>query len=277
MTQTWLSLHFYPLETPDVFLTRALRPFLGQYIWPAKGTRAFFVRYDDERGPHIRLRLRGEEAWMEETLRPAVEGWFRERGEQIELPYQPEPERFGGEEALAWAEEHFHVSTRVALDRMARPQYTYGDAMFDGLRTCAIVAYAAGFDRERTAWYFGKLCEQWMPLFFRPDTEDATSNAAFFEALRAQFAANFERQRDDLCGIMDGFWKTLESGKFDEKQPEWLRWLRGNELILTGLGENMERALPSLLHLHLNRLGVNNQDEVFLCYLLSKALLTQPS
>ena len=291
MTQTWLSYHFYPLETPDVFLTRALRPFLEQYIWPTKGARAFFVRYDDERGPHIRLRLRGEAEWVEDTLRPAVEGlpaeasemeglpaetsakagWFRERGERIEVPYQPEPERFGGEEPLAWAEEHFHVSTRVVLDRLNQATYTYGDAMFDGLRTSAIAAYAAGFDRERTAWYFGQLCEQWMPLFFRPEG-GAAADAAFFAAIKEKFEASFERQKDDLRDTLAGFWKTLETGKFDEKQPEWLRWLRGNELILKGLDENLDRALPSLLHLNYNRLGVTNQDEVFLCYLLSRAI-----
>ena len=86
MTQTWLSYHFYPLETPDVFLTRALRPFLEQYIWPTKGARAFFVRYDDERGPHIRLRLRGEAEWVEDTLRPAVEGLPAEASEMEGLP-----------------------------------------------------------------------------------------------------------------------------------------------------------------------------------------------
>ncbi len=267
----WLSYHFYPLETADAFLTRALRPFLEQYIWPTKGARAFFVRYDDERGPHIRLRLRGEAEWVDETLHPAVEGWFRERGERIEVPYQPEPERFGGEEALAWAEEHFHVSTRVVLDRLNQATYTYGDAMFDGLRMNAIAAYAAGFDRERAAWYFGQLCEQWLPLFFRP-AEGLPPDAAFFSAIKEEFEARFDRQKEDLRDTLAGFWKTLETGKFDEKQPEWLRWLRGNELILKGLGNNLDRALPSLLHLNNNRLGVTNPDEVFLCYLLSRAL-----
>ncbi|MCY7329237.1 MAG: hypothetical protein LH618_11860, partial [Saprospiraceae bacterium] len=32
--RTWLSFHCYPLEAQDIFLTRALRPFLTQYIWP---------------------------------------------------------------------------------------------------------------------------------------------------------------------------------------------------------------------------------------------------
>lgn len=175
----WLSYHFYPLETADAFLnSRALRPFLEQYIWPTKGARAFFVRYDDERGLHIRLRLRGEAEWVDETFRPAVEGWFRERGERIEVPYQPEPERFGGEEALAWAEEDFHVS--AALDRLNQATYTYGDAMFDGLRMNAIAAYAAGFDRERAAWDFGQLLPTVAAAFFPARGRLASRRGFFF-------------------------------------------------------------------------------------------------
>ena len=81
---------------------------------------------------------------MEETLRPAFTGWQEGRGEWVEVPYTPETDRFGGEEAIALAEEYFHLSSRVALDRLAREQQTYGDSMFDALRMHTIAAHAAG-------------------------------------------------------------------------------------------------------------------------------------
>lgn len=270
MSSIWHSWHFYPLETLDLFLTRAVQPFLAQYIWPRQGARAFFVRYDDERGPHIRLRLRAEAEWMEETLQPAVEGWFRERGTRLEVPYQPEAERFGSEQALAWAEDHFHISTRVALDRMSQPTYVYGDALYDALRCDVIAAFAAGFSRERAAWYFGQLYAQWLPLFF--STELVKGETAPFAALEEQFQAGYERQRDDLGEMAIRLWQALHNKRWDDKQPEWVRWLHGNEIVLKGLGENMDRALPSLLHLHHNRLGIQNAEEVYLCYLLARLL-----
>ncbi len=269
--QTWLSYHFYPLETPDIFLTRALRPFLEQYIWSKPGTRAFFVRYDDEKGPHIRLRLRGEAEWLKETLEPALEGWFAERGERIAVPYEPEVARFGGEDTMVWAEEYFHVSTRVVLERLQRPTHTYGDALFDALRMHTMTAYAAGLDREKAAWYFGQLCEQWIPLFFQPADKEE-SEAEMRRALQENFESNFAPQADHLRATLDNVWLTTGEGKFDAKQPEWDRWLRGNQLILKEFGDKLERVLPSLLHLTSNRLGVNNQDEVYLMYVLSKAL-----
>ncbi len=268
---TWLSIHFYPLEAENVFLTRAVKPFLEQHIWPRQGARAFFIRYEDEKGRHIRLRLRGEDEWVNETLQPALQGWFEGRGERQKIAYEPETERFGGEEGLALAEEYFHVSTRVAFERLGRDVYTSGDAMFDALRLHTMTAFAAGFSREKAAWYFGQLCEQWLPLFFQ-NADGEPLEANFFEDLKSNFEKSFEPQKEDLRAALDELWKALETEKFDKTQPEWLRWLRGNQLILQEFGENLEKTLPSLLHLTNNRLGLNNQDEVHLNFILSRAL-----
>lgn len=262
----WLSIHFYPLETQDVFLARAVKPFLEHYIWPQKTNRAFFIRYQDEKGPHIRLRMRGEADWVENTLKEAFAGWFRDRGEWQEVPYVPEPERFGGGEALAWAEEHFHVSTHVTLDRIARDQFTYSDGMFDALRLNLTIAFAAGLDQKKTRWYFDQLTEQWLSLFFAAETDAEKTE------IKESFAASLEGQKDSLNEALTGFRNMLEEGKTDSMEPEWLRWLRGNQLIMEGLADKMEMALPSLIHLTNNRMGIHNQDEVYLNYILSQVL-----
>ncbi len=268
---SWLSYHIYPLETLDVFLARGVRPFLEQQVWNSKGARAFFIRYEDEHGPHIRLRIRGEAGWLEDTLRPALLEWFDERGTLEEIPYQPEPERFGSPDALGWAEEYFHLSTRVVLDRLNRP-YTYGDALFDGLRMHVITAFAAGWDRDKSAWYFDRLCTQWMELFFQANESATNSKRDWQASLRDDFETGFSPQREELRLAVSELWTALEKGKFDPEQPEWLRWLRGNQMILGELGDQLEKSLPSLLHLTNNRLGINNQDEVYLNYLLSKTI-----
>jgi len=267
---SWLSYHIYPLETPDVFLVRALKPFLENNVWPIKGARAFYIRYTEEKGAHIRLRLRGTPDWMEASLQPAFETWIAERGRCEIVDYVSEPERFGGEAALNWAEEHFHISTRVALDCISKPTYTYGDTMFDSLKMLASAAFAAGLDHHQTSSYFERLFDQWLPVFFRPaENEDPER---FFSDIKMEFAQSFKEQKDNLSSALADHWKMQQSGKFDKKRPEWLRWLRGNELIFNGLGDDLEKALPNLLHFHNNRMGINNQDEVYLNYLLSKAL-----
>lgn len=270
--QSWISYHFYPLDAPEVFLSRAVKPFLAQYIWPTPGNRAFFVRYEDEKGFHIRLRLRGEQAWVEEALPAAVDGWFAGRGEWTVVPYEPEADRFGGEALLAWAEEHFHVSTRVVLERMSQEAYTHGDAMFDALRMQLITVFVAGLDKAGAGRYFGQLSAQWLPLFFRPIDHEGPLPADFVEGVHEKFEAAYTRQQDQLQAVLQKLWDSLASGKFDAKHPEWLRWYRGNELILKAFDNQLEKVLPSLLHLTNNRLGINNQDEVFLTYVLGRAL-----
>jgi thiopeptide-type bacteriocin biosynthesis protein len=271
MQTTWLSLHLYPLEAPNVFLTRALRPFVERHIWATSGARFFFVRYEDEEGEHLRLRFRGEAAWLEETLKPALNELLAGRGVWKKVPYEAEAERFGGPEALAWAEEHFHLSARVALDRLARPEYTYGDTLYDALRLNTIMLHAAGFARERASWYFGQLTDQWLPLFFQPEKTNG-NDPSWQQDVKAQFETSFLAQEADLRPVMDALWDALDAGKTDAKQPEWRRWHLGNEMILNELGPNLDKALPSLIHLHNNRMGVANPDEVFVSYVLSRAL-----
>jgi len=269
MTQNWLSYHIHPHETLDVFLVRSVLPFLGQHVWPEKGKRAFFIRYEDEQGPHIRLRLRGEEDWLAD-MRPVAEEWFADRGNLELFPYQPETERFGSPEALPWAEEYFHLSTRVVLDRLNRP-YTYGDAMFDALRMHVITAFSAGWNREKSGWYFDQLCTQWMDLFFQA-SEKTTGTTDWQQSLRADFEQSFAPQQEELRLVVSELWDALKKDQHDPEQPEWLRWLRGNQMILKELGDDLDKALPSLLHLTNNRIGINNQDEVYLNYLLAKTL-----
>lgn len=269
--QIWRSFHFYPLETQDAFLARGIRPFLAQFVWPVNGTRAFFVRYSDEKGPHIRLRIRGEMDWMEETIRPNLQSQLANRGEMIETPYETDAARFGGEDALLWAEEYFHVCTRVVLDRLNR-EYTYGDSMYDALRMHVITAFSLGFDPKKAAWYFDRLGEQWFNLFFSSD-EQQQPHASLRTEVYGQFDISLAPQLEELKSNLLDLWNSLEHDKIDAKQPEWLRWVRGNQLILPEFGNNLEKALPSLLHLTNNRIGVVNQDEVYLNFILSKTLI----
>lgn len=266
---TWFSIHLQALETPDVFLARGLYPFLEQHVWPVSGARAFFVRYADASGPHLRLRFRGEADWLATTLRPALETFLAERGTWIEQPYLPETERFGGPEALPWCEEHFHVSTRVVLDRLRRPTHTYGDSLFDALRLHTVAAFAAGFNRSEAADYFQRLARAWVPVYFEPAEPGQTAEQVAEEVL-ADFEETLAPQRANLRAGLDEVWTALESQKHDTTQPEWLRWLRGNQLILKELGGAVERVFPSLLHLTNNRLGINNHDETYLMYVLGE-------
>jgi len=262
----YFSVEFRPAESPDVFLARALKPFLEQYIWPTKGARAFFSRHEQEDGPLIRIRMRGDDAWIDDLLRPAFEGWMRDRGNWQEISWQPDAAQYGGEEVLVWVEEHFHIGTRVVLDRIATPGFTYGDAMFDTLRLFTTIAGAAGFSREKACWYYGELLMQWLELFA------GAASPTEKEDRIIEFRDTLKPRQSDLSLALDKFWSEMEAGKYDREHPEWARWHKGSQLIFEGLGNNPEKTLPTLIHQTGNRMGLNNQDIVYLVYVLSTSL-----
>jgi thiopeptide-type bacteriocin biosynthesis protein len=265
-----LSYHIYPLETIPVFLQRAVRPFLVQYVWNTKGARAFFIQFEDESGPHVRLRLRGDEAFTMAAPTWVAE-YFEHRGTIKAIPYEPEVARFGGEDAMAWSEEYFHQSTRITLDQLNMETPTYGDAMFEALKLHTITAFSLGLAPAKAAWFFEQLCDLWLQIFFKPEKENDTFD--WKADVKQSFEKGYKPQRKEIIQALDGIWKSMEEQTFAKNYPDYLRWLRANELILKEMGDAMEKALPSLLHLTNNRLGISNQDEVYLKYVLSRVFI----
>ena len=268
--RSWLSYNLYPEEVPNAFLVRGLRPFAERYVWSQRGTRIFFVRHEEEGKSYINLCLHGDPAWME-RISAAISEWFVERGEVERAPSPSGLEIFRSPREVYWGEEHFHLSSRVVLERISRP-YTYGDALFDALRLHIIALYAVGLTREQGANYFGRLCDRWAPAFIRPVATRNGTPEQWLVEMKEQFEKNFRPQQEEIRLSVIELWESLQKGRFDREQPEWLRWLRGNELILQQLGDALDFSFPTLIHMTNNRLGISNADEVYLAFVISKAL-----
>jgi thiopeptide-type bacteriocin biosynthesis protein len=267
----WYSIHFFPKEELDIFLVQDYLPFCESEIWPVKGTRTFFLRYQDETGIHLRLRFAGDNEWLQKQLKPALDKKFKKKGHYTEVRYEGEQNRFGGERGLALSEEHFHISARVVLARLRTQNYTYGDALFDAMRLHVGAAFAAGLSQAETAKYFDTLCDEWIKAYFVAN--EHTGEEGLNATVRADFHAVYEPQSTFLKDALQQFWQSLTEERFDAKQPEWLRWLKGNQLIFNEMGEDLRsKTLPHLLHLTNNRLGINNQDEAYVLYVLGHAL-----
>jgi thiopeptide-type bacteriocin biosynthesis protein len=276
--QSWYSIHLTPKNDHNSFLVSNYLPFCEQYIWSMRGARAFFIRYEDHTGLHLRLRFKGDNEWLEKTLQPAIQQQFKKKGTWIAVPYNGETDRFGGAQNLAWAEEHFHISTRVVLARLSRPNHGYGDALFDGLKMLVMVGFAANLSKVDMAHYYDQLCDQWIKAFFLPSEgiSERELSAAVREDFNATLAPQFSFLQDALSQVLIDL-ETMDSSpnpenNYDNKQPEWLRWLKGNQLIFKELGAQKEVVLPHVLHLSNNRLGVINQDEAYMLYVLASVL-----
>jgi thiopeptide-type bacteriocin biosynthesis protein len=264
---SWLSFHFSPLESPDVFLTRAVYPFVEQHIWQKAGQRFFFVHHpNDTDHPQVRLRFKGDLT----QIRTAFLTHFEGRGKWEEAPYEPEITRYGGTEGMILAEEHFHISSRVVLDRLRQPNYTYMDKLQDVLRLHTMTLAAAGLSAPEAADYFDRLCEAWIPAFFRPSDGIQLSTHELIADVKADFEAILAPQFDQIYEQIRALWVSLVDNQHDLTQPEWLRWFRGNEIVMKSLDLDHGSALAGLIHMTNNRLGINNADEAYLLYVLGQ-------
>jgi thiopeptide-type bacteriocin biosynthesis protein len=129
----WLFVQLYPggwelLDSTVLDIVRlAAREALdlGADCW-------FFLRYTDIRGPHIRLRVRA----TTDVLNAIHQHWRGAMAPRLEqqaqalrarvppsllyAPYEPEVEKYGGRAGVELAEAAFQVSSRAALDLLAR-------------------------------------------------------------------------------------------------------------------------------------------------------------
>ncbi|MCA9936298.1 MAG: thiopeptide-type bacteriocin biosynthesis protein, partial [Anaerolineales bacterium] len=72
---TWLSAHLFYGKLWEDLLTQAVRPFVDDLFIQGQISQFFFIRYW-ERGPHIRLRLKGQPSALQNHVKPALEATF---------------------------------------------------------------------------------------------------------------------------------------------------------------------------------------------------------
>ncbi len=131
----WVSFHIYTSGEHDPFLVGAMHPWLENRIKINDITDFFFIRYFD-RGPHIRLRVKPENAnpdakWLAKATEELRELLIKSSPPRPDIPYQwqdpkldgqvildpylPEYERYGMDEAMLHAEKLFCDSSILAL------------------------------------------------------------------------------------------------------------------------------------------------------------------
>lgn len=122
----WLSVRVYSdPDTHDRFLRDEV-PKLLESLPPAVD-RWFFLRYADEAGPHLRLRLHTGEQDGSASLLPLVRKWIsplissgRARDIYVDS-YRPETVRYGSGETLQAVERLFHRDSETVLEQLRQP------------------------------------------------------------------------------------------------------------------------------------------------------------
>ncbi|MEU9418909.1 thiopeptide-type bacteriocin biosynthesis protein [Streptomyces sp. NPDC048272] len=293
----WFSLHLFPRfaratgEDTDAFLVEDLAPLLDGLVSDRRATSWFYVRHVDVDGPHLRVRVRdltpAGVAALHAEAALLVKERLGEGAEVHEAPYVPETERFGGPAALPVTEDVFALSTRVALDGLARTA-PGGERLALAGDLAQATAAALGMDRYEAARWL-----RWQTTGWRW-SEDVLHTPAPVPCPRV--APGSEPDREELMRRADAVRHGVANGIGVGPVARWAAGVRDADARLTEgagcptEGENADRSAvwaagrasvraavraslwASHLHLLFNRLGVAPDEQRTVCRLASRAL-----
>ncbi|MFJ6572135.1 lantibiotic dehydratase [Streptomyces sp. NPDC091292] len=240
----WLYATLYTsAERQDEVLTGPLQRFLTAL--PSRGKepggvdRWFFIRYADP-DPHLRLRIHGDPALLNNVLLPQLHDLAGQlaadglaRGLRIDS-YAPETERYGGPALLTAAEEVFHADSRLVLERLAAPA---SDRILSAAHDVSALVHA--FHRG-----YGGDWRQWI-----------TTTYPKREQHHQAFAA---RRKPALARITSDGPETHEH----HTAPERFGRLVREQQHRGTLSVSPDAVLASLVHMHCNRrLGTDRTAE----------------
>ena len=219
--------------------------------------------------------------------------------------YEPEWQRYGGMQGVAIAEQHFYASSQIVLQNMAdkAEKWTYEDGLGTAIKLHLSFVFGLGMNKRAAHSFFHFVFHNWLPrsVRFQKNTkDDANTNTEILQNLEA-FESAFVQQKNMLIPFHRQLWDALESqAEFEEKHLN--NWLKKTQFIDARLkevqeegvlldrplayrysfwpestaqsGEEKERWMHYADYMHMtnNRLGILNQDEGYLAFLMMKSI-----
>ncbi|HET7231557.1 MAG TPA: thiopeptide-type bacteriocin biosynthesis protein [Longimicrobium sp.] len=312
----WLAVHLffnhpgiYTGECDGVVMELAL-PFVRRCQEEGWIDGHFFIRYS-EHGPHVRLRLHGRTDVLEGTVWPALQEHVRaaypnvsfekpdtpQYGMPAEVPegtplevthaarieYEPETDRYGGEQGVRVAERFFEVSSEAAYALLLRTSRTERSSRLGkGLLTMVqLVHVFTGGDREMGV----RWAQQYNLGYLRGVAREEEQRDAWLGA----FDSGYSSQSETLGAYVEEVWSRMGEGEplsdALDLYSEGLLEVRGHlkdvfdagtlgraEEPFTEWSSAVMGVCSSYLHMMNNRLGITIQEESYLAYLITRTL-----
>ncbi|HEX9939426.1 MAG TPA: thiopeptide-type bacteriocin biosynthesis protein [Longimicrobium sp.] len=313
---SWLAVHLffnypgiYTGECDAVVMEVAL-PFVRRCQEEGWTDGHFFIRYS-EHGPHVRLRLHGRTDVLEGTVWPALQAHVRAAYPEVsfdkpdvpayaqpaEVPaegaplllthaarieYEPETERYGGEEGVRVAERFFEISSEAVYALLPRTSRTERSSRLGkGLLTMVQLVHV--FTRSREAAV--RWTQQYNLGYLRGVAREEEQREAWLGA----FDSGYSNQSETLGAYVEEVWSRMDEGEplseALDLYSQGLTEVRGHleDVFRAGrLGRTEEpftdwlvavmAICSSYMHMMNNRLGITIQEESYLAYLINRTL-----
>lgn len=276
-SKTWLAAYLYYAEPWEEFLINVMKPFVDNMMKEALAEQFFFIRFW-ERGPHIRLRFKGETGILENQLKPHLENYFldyfkkrptvRRDPEDMDkwqanrqwfpnnsiqyIDYEPEVERYGGPLAILTAEKQFEISSRAVLGVIEDSgSWDYDRALGAAIQLHLGFTFALGMDLTQAGEFFSRIARYWFAGAYNGYTADIPPDELNKrqEFTMKAFAENFLKQKTTLVSFHETMWSALTEGV--EFTQEWLNiWIHKMKYIageLQGIQQQNKLVIPQWL------------------------------
>jgi thiopeptide-type bacteriocin biosynthesis protein len=284
----WIYLNIYPrhFDQLDQVIQKIIHPALREACSGSGLERWFFIRYADQRGWHIRLRLRGVER--------ARENWVRDIGQLVDtiLPgledhqpihrlipltgprpehpaeagyalaaYEPEYEKYGGALGLTIAEELFQASSELTVKALLRVQKPSDRFLLTvGLTRSLVWQFnATGADRRR-------FLEHYLWYWSGQDRSGAANMRQKLRDAARQRRTFISQQLSELAN------HPFINSLIQEQEADLNRTRTALEAAQDEVTESPRRLSFDYLHMNNNRLGVLPSEEAYLAALLLESL-----
>ena len=245
-----------------------------------------------EKYPSVRV----EPEWTKNL--PEEQKWLPDNSIHF-IEYEPEIERYCGPVGMEISEEHFQICSEAVLSALnVSGEWSYSKAMGIAIQMMTSFCFAVGMKIEEMIDFFSYYCEMYIGeairVYFNSEKTDNTSEKK--SKIMAIFDEKFNAQKEFYISLHDSILSSLFNN--EEFEDEWFNdWIQknkiisdklnvallGNELIIpkffidiyTQDKENIYKLfyiMFSYMHMTYNRLGLENKDESFLCYIIKESL-----
>ncbi|SFH40819.1 thiopeptide-type bacteriocin biosynthesis domain-containing protein [Priestia megaterium] len=252
----WLYIKLYGSnERIDELIYTQIKPFCQHIKIQDMAQKSFFMRYADPKS-HIRLRFHGDPQILLSKLLPQIHAWVLSLVQQglvdeIKLDYyNPEIERYGGLGFIGFAEELFSVDSLVSAEIISWLETKGKNFNKNLLAVISIIHILESVELPRNnqfALLNQIVSTQKQPQEFRENKKlllqlcDSTNNWANL------------RKHQEVSQLFD-----ILSIREESLKNYFKRVFSADIDMLTNHPDDI---MNSVIHLHLNRLGIHSLDE----------------
>lgn len=259
----WLSVYIFYNGEADQLLKQAIHPFIRQWTAPW-----FFIRYW-EGGDHIRLRLKA--AVSQHGLIVKSLSLKNEMIKSVQIAeYEPEINRYGNIQSMAWAERYFECSSNYVLNWIVKREKNQSAAI-QAIKLHLALLHTLKWEKKALIALCSFFLEGWLPKLYNQIDPKKEQRIFWLKQFEKVFAA----KKNQIAQAVNQFWQELNAGIADDNLTEYLS--KTAEVIFLYQNAHFDKdrlfqIISSFMHMNNNRLGISNYEEAYLMYSIIECL-----